>query len=204
MTTVKKTVKVWDPIVRIGHWILAIAFFTAYLTEDDWLTQHVWAGYLVGAVVLIRVIWGFIGSRHARFGNFVRRPGKTLLYFKNLITGKPQHYIGHNPAGGLMVLALLASLAGTTLTGLKLYAVEENKGPLAVAMQSKSEGFESGFTVDKEAEEIWEELHETFANLTLFLVFLHVGGVVASSIVDRENLVKAMLTGKKKIDDTYK
>lgn len=224
MATEKQTVKVWDPLVRIGHWTLVIAFFIAYITEDDWLLQHVWAGYVVGGVVLIRVIWGFAGSKHARFSDFLYSPAHSLGYLKNLFARKPQHYIGHNPAGGLMVLALLLSLAGTTVTGLKLYAVEENKGPLAMSAQTVqpisliseakadddedeedevSEVINSGMERDEKAEEFWEELHETFANLTLLLVFLHIGGVVASSFIDKENLVKAMVTGKKDIDDSY-
>ncbi|MGR9087470.1 MAG: cytochrome b/b6 domain-containing protein [Gammaproteobacteria bacterium] len=220
MTTDKITVGVWDPLVRIGHWILVTAFFTAYFTEDDWLTQHVWAGYIVGAVVLIRAVWGFIGSERARFSDFVCSPAKSLGYLKNLIARKPQHYTGHNPAGGAMVVALLFSLAGTALTGMKLYAVEENKGPLAMSAQpvqslsiisearaedddEDDEGMNTGDLVDKQAEEFWEDLHEIFANLTLLLVFIHIGGVIVSSIIDKENLVKTMLTGKKEIDDSY-
>lgn len=231
MTITKKTVKVWDPLVRIGHWTLVIAFFTAYITEDDLLTQHVWAGYVVGVVVSIRVLWGLVGSRHARFNDFIYSPAKIFGYLKGLIANKPQHYTGHNPAGGVMVLALLLSLTGTTLTGLELYAVEDGKGPLAhndttrqfySALSSNSliskaqaedndddekyegsEGRSKNHTVDKETEEYWEELHELFANFTLVLVFLHVAGVIVSSIVDKENLVKAMFTGKKEIDDSF-
>ena len=226
---IKKTVKVWDLLVRIGHWTLVIAFFTAYFTEDDFMTLHIWAGYIVGAYVLIRVLWGFVGGRQARFSNFVYSPAKIFSYLKNLIARKPQHYTGHNPAGGAMVLALLLSLVGTTWTGLKLYAVEDNKGPLAISARQvqapihsinlipvakaednddEDEGEESELNdkehkLDKQDEEYWEELHEVFANLTLLLVFLHVVGVIFSSYIDKENLVKAMLTGKKEIDDTY-
>jgi cytochrome b len=230
MTNDKKTVKIWDPLVRIGHWTLVIAFFMAYFTEDDFMTLHAWAGYVVGAYVLIRVLWGFVGGRQARFSNFVHSPAKIFGYLKNLIARKPQHYTGHNPAGGAMVLALLLSLAGTTWTGLKLYAVEENKGPLAISARqvqapiqtinlisvakaednddedegAESELIENEHKVDKQGEEYWEELHEAFTNLTLLLVFLHVVGVIVSSYIDKENLVKAMLTGKKEIDDSYK
>jgi cytochrome b len=226
----KRTAKVWDPLVRIGHWTLAVAFFTAYLTEDDFLTQHVWAGYIVGAYVLVRLVWGVIGSRHARFRNFLYSPAKVFGYLKNLIARKPQHYIGHNPAGGIMVAALLISLAGTAITGMKLYAVEENAGPFAVAAQQiplqsvsfvdeanaedddeddddedkVSRGLNAGHKADKQAEEFWEEWHETFANLTLMLVALHILGVIVSSIIDKETLVKAMWTGKKEIDDSYR
>jgi cytochrome b len=216
-----RTVNVWDPLVRIGHWTLVIAFFTAYFTEDDFMTQHVWAGYVVGAVVMIRVVWGLVGSRHARFSDFIYSPAKVISYIKKLIARKPQHYVGHNPAGGIMVIALLLSLSATVFTGLKLYAVEENAGPLAINAQPTSglvasanasedddeenEGsMKQKHSVNEADEEFWEELHETFVNITLLLVFLHIGGVIFSSIVDKEKLVKAMITGKKEIDDSYK
>jgi len=216
-----RTVSVWDPLVRIGHWTLVIAFFTAYFTEDDLMTQHVWAGYVVGTVVAIRIIWGLIGSRHARFSDFIYSPATVIGYLKNLIARKPQHFVGHNPAGGVMVIALLFSLSATVFTGLKLYAVEENAGPLAINARpssslisvakadegedEKNEGsMKEGHSVNEADEEFWEELHETFVNITLLLVFLHIGGVIASSIIDKEKLVKAMFTGKKEIDDTYR
>jgi cytochrome b len=225
----KNIVSVWDPLVRIGHWTLVVAFFTAYFTEENFLTQHVWAGYIVGVVVLFRIVWGFIGSKHARFSNFIYSPAKVFAYLKNLLARKPQHYIGHNPAGGAMVIALLLSLAATTFTGMKLYAVEENEGPFTITAQQvqtqidkasfisttkaeeerdndedeKSEGAIDGHVVDKQVEKYWEELHEAFVNLTLLLAFLHIGGVIFSSIVDKEKLVKAMITGKKEIDDSY-
>ncbi|HEY8097526.1 MAG TPA: cytochrome b/b6 domain-containing protein, partial [Methylobacter sp.] len=209
MTNDKKTLRVWDPLIRIGHWTLVIAFFTAYFTEDDFMTLHVWAGYVVGAYLLTRILWGFVGGKYARFSNFVYSPVKIIGYLKNLITCKPQHYIGHNPAGGAMVVALLLSLAATTLTGLKLYAVEDNKGPFAISAKqaqtqiqstslisvakkedNKDEGDESELIddeheIDKQGEEYWEELHEIFANLTLLLVFLHIFGVVVSSYIDK-------------------
>jgi cytochrome b len=229
MTAMKTTLLVWSPLIRIGHWTLVIAFFTAYFTEDDFMTLHAWAGYVVGLYLLVRIVWGFVGGKYARFGNFIYSPATVINYLKNLIARKPQHYIGHNPAGGAMVIALLMSLAGTTLTGMKLYAVEENKGLFAVtALQTPGKLQSVGFIkdskaednddeqkdedtknpniehkADNQAEEVWEELHELFANLTLLLVFLHVTGVIASSIIDKEKLVKAMLTGKKDIDVSY-
>ena len=226
MTTNKKTVKVWSPLIRIGHWTLVIAFFTAYFTEDDFMVLHVWTGYIVGAYLLTRILWGFVGSKHVRFSSFVNPPAKIFGYLKNLITRKPEHYIGHNPAGGAMVIALLFSLAGTTLTGMKLYAVEDNKGPFAITAKQaqtlvqsvsliaeakaedddedeESKVINNSHKVDKQLEEFWEELHELFANLTLLLVFIHIGGVFVSSYIDKEKLVKAMLTGEKEIDDTY-
>lgn len=224
MATNKRTMNVWDPLVRIAHWTLVIAFFTAYLTEDDFMDAHVWAGYTVAAIVIFRILWGLVGTKHAQFSDFIFKPTKVFAYLKNLLARKPQHYIGHNPAGGMMVIALLLSLAATTFTGMKLYAVEENEGPFAISAQQVqmhidkaniistakadedeklSEDAKGAHTVDKQAEEYWEELHETFVNLTLLLVILHIGGVILSSIVDKEKLVKAMITGKKEIDDSY-
>ncbi|MFV1921637.1 MAG: cytochrome b/b6 domain-containing protein [Methylotenera sp.] len=209
--TALKVVKVWDPIVRIGHWALVIAFFTAYLTEDDLLTQHTWAGYAVATIIFIRIIWGFIGSRYAKFSQFMYRPPIIIQYIKNLLSGKAQHYVGHNPAGGAMVVALLFSLIITVISGMKLYAVEENKGPFATIEQvlfthqntlSDTLNMQK-HTPKEEDEEFWEEIHETFVNITLILIILHVGGVIASSIIDKEKLVKAMWTGKKEVDDSY-
>jgi len=131
VSTSTPTVKVWDPIVRIGHWTLVIAFFTAYFTEDEFMTQHIWAGYVVAGVVLFRIFWGFIGSEHARFKDFIYSPSMIIAYLKSLAQRKPKHYLGHNPAGGIMVIALLASLCVTVYSGLALYAVEENAGPFA-------------------------------------------------------------------------
>lgn len=230
MINKKESVKVWEPLIRIGHWTLVIAFFTAYLTEDDLMPIHVWAGYVVGGYLLMRIVWGFAGGKYVRFSHFVYSPARITGYLKNLIARKPQHYIGHNPAGGAMVIALLLSLTGTAVIGMELYAVEDNKGPFALSAEqvqtqiqsvsvistAKAEGAkdddeddeseaaaDTSHIVDKQSEEFWEELHEIFANLTLLLVFLHILGVIVSSYVDKEKLVKAMLTGKKDVDDTY-
>lgn len=207
-----RLVKVWDPIVRFGHWTLVIAFFTAYFTEDDFLTVHTWTGYIIATVVFIRIIWGFIGSPYAKFSNFIYKPSKIWGYLKNLIARKEQHYIGHNPAGGAMVIALLLCLSMTAISGMKLYAVEEDKGPFSVTVQigikeavasSPDNDKHDERMANKEDEEFWEETHEIFVNLTLLLVFLHIGGMIASSIIDKENLIKAMLTGKKEVDDRF-
>lgn len=217
-----QSIKVWDPIVRIGHWTLVIAFFTAYFTEDDFMTQHVWAGYIVGGVVLFRLLWGFIStSQHARFRDFIYKPSQIVGYLKGLVAGKAQHYKGHNPAGGAMVIALLLSLVGTVYSGLALYAVEDNAGPFANIygantmtlptlhiiqpaeasnMKSTEKHGEKQYTehsADRDSHEFWEGLHEFFTNFTLLLVALHIAGVLLSSLVDKENLIKAMITGKK-------
>ncbi len=215
MSQAQKIIYVWDPFVRLGHWLLVAAFITAYVTEGDVMPLHSWAGYTVAAVVLVRTVWGFIGSKHARFKDFIYTPRAIFGYLTGLLTRKPQHYVGHNPAGGAMVIALLLSLLVTAYSGMALYAIEENAGPLADYYANDT--VVSGFTLisaaqasgkldsehgheEEELEEFWEEIHEFFANFTLLLVLLHIGGVIASSIVDKEKLTKAMITGKKEID----
>jgi cytochrome b len=183
----ENSIKVWDPVVRVGHWTLVISFFTAYFTEDDLMTPHVWAGYVIGLVVCFRLIWGFVGTRHARFADFVRSPAVTFKYLADLVRHRSRRFTGHNPAGGMMIVVLLISLAGTVVSGIVLYGMEESAGPLAALVADYVE-----------YEHFWEEVHEVLSNLTLLLVGLHIAGVLLSSYVHRENLVVAMLTGRKK------
>jgi len=180
------TVKVWDPLVRIFHWSLVIAFTLAYASGDEWEDLHVLAGYTVGGLVVFRLLWGLVGSRHARFSDFVRGPAAIKAYLKRLLRHDVPRYLGHNPAGGAMIVLLLISLTGTVLGGLALYAVEDGAGLLAGLVP-----------VGGMWEEVFEGLHEFFANFTLLLVFVHVAGVAVSSLLHRENLVRAMLTGRK-------
>lgn len=204
----KEVTKVWDLPVRLFHWSLVAAFSVAYVTEEEWVGLHVWAGYLVAGLVAFRIVWGFIGSRHARFSDFIYRPATVIGYLKDMLRLRERRYIGHNPAGGMMVLALLASLSLTTLSGMKLYAVEENAGPFAnmemnlspvtVARADDDDGEEHEEHGHDEGDEFWETIHEFFANFTLLLVVLHIGGVVFSSMSHNENLPRAMLTGKKR------
>ena len=128
----KVTSRIWDPVVRIGHWTLVFTFITAYITEGE-APVHMWAGYLLAAVVLFRLLWGFIGTRHARFSDFLCSPARIFAYLKSLLGRRPQHYRGHNPAGGVMILLLLLSLTLTAGSGMALYAVDEHAGPLAGA-----------------------------------------------------------------------
>jgi cytochrome b len=183
----ENNIKVWDPVIRIGHWTLVIAFFTAYFTEDDFLTLHVWAGYVIGAVVCFRLVWGFIGSRHAKFSNFVRSPAAAFKYVLSLVRNQSKRYIGHNPAGGIMILLLLIVLFGTVFSGVVLYGMEEGAGPLAAWVSAFAD-----------SEDLWEEAHEILSNLTLLLVVMHIAGVLLSGRAHKEFLVKAMLTGQKK------
>ena len=181
-----KSVRVWDPLVRIFHWSLAGFFLLAYVTEDELLTVHVYAGYAVAALIIFRLIWGLIGTRYARFTDFVTGPAVLLSYLGKLVTGRAPRYLGHNPAGGAMVIALLVSLTLTAFTGMALIA-GDGIGPMAGTLFARFSG------------EAFEEVHEFFANLTMFLVVLHVAGVLVSSLLHRENLVNAMLTGRKQL-----
>lgn len=211
-------VRVWDPVVRIGHWLLVGGFAVAFLVEDDLLWLHSWAGYLVAAVVAVRVVWGFIGPRHARFTDFVTGPGRALAYLRALATGRAERHIGHSPAGGAMTVALLLALALTAFSGMATLAIEENQGPLAPWMGAQASPGETQFFAlvmpakadddngDRnrdgreggKKETLWKDAHELFANLTLALIIAHVAGVVLASLVHRENLARAMVTGMKR------
>lgn len=183
-----KQIKVWDLPVRIFHWSLVSAFLLAYLTEDHFMSLHVLAGYVIGGLIVFRLIWGFIGTRHARFSDFYYPPSTVIAYLKSVITFKADHYVGHNPAGGAMVFTLLVSLVITVVTGFAAYGAEQASGPMAEIMASMSH------STGKAA----EELHEFFANFTLLLVLLHVIGVLVASLQHGENLERSMLNGFKR------
>jgi cytochrome b len=198
-------VPVWDRFVRIGHWLLAGAFLAAYFTEDDWLTTHVWAGYLAGTIVVLRIVWGFVGSPHARFRDFLFAPAQSLRYLGALLRGRARRYLGHSPAGAAMVFALLFGVAATAGSGIMAYAYDKHAGPLAGVVSHHYRALsEQGLSkaerhrAYERAEDFWEDAHELLANLTLLLVGLHVGGVALASLAHRENLVRAMLTGRKR------
>jgi cytochrome b len=185
-------VRVWDPLVRIFHWSLVAAFATAFIVEDDLLAVHVWAGYLVLALVAVRLVWGVIGTHHARFTDFVRSPRTVLAYLGDALRLRAGRYLGHNPAGGAMVVALLLLVAATGLCGLALYGAQELSGPLAPLMGGLSPAWG----------EALEETHEVLANLTLAFIVAHVAGVIFSSLSHRENLVWSMFTGRKRASES--
>ncbi len=183
-----KQIRVWDPLVRLFHWSLVAAFATAFIVEDDLLGVHVWAGYLVLALISVRLVWGLIGTRHARFSDFVRGPGAVLEYLRDVMRLRAPRYLGHNPAGGAMILLILIGLAATGISGLALYGAEEFAGPLAETMRGLPPSWG----------DVLEETHEVFANLTLGLILIHVAGVLVSSLLHRENLIGAMISGNKR------
>jgi cytochrome b len=205
-----QAVKVWDPLIRIFHWSLVAAFTISYLTADEESALHTWSGYAVLALVVFRVLWGFIGTRHGRFSDFIYPPSVILAYTRDAVFGRAKRYLGHNPLGGVMVVFMLASLLATGLTGLVLQPQTEEA---ALARAGKAVALIASAYADRdreehdddrahdrgagEAGEALEEMHELFANLTLLLVFIHIGGVIVGSLLHRENLVRAMLTGRK-------
>lgn len=195
------TVRVWDPLVRVFHWGLVAAFATAWLTADEVQPIHEVAGYTVAGLVALRLIWGFAGSRYARFTQFVKGPGATLAYLGSMLRRQEPRYLGHNPAGAAMIVALLLTLSGTAFTGW-LMAEPDRVAMLPALPQIVSpawaddDGDEYG--EGGEAEGPLKEVHETLANLMLLLVAAHVAGVVLASIRHRENLARAMITGDKR------
>ncbi len=198
----QNTVKVWDLAVRVFHWSLVVFFVIAYLTGEDGEELHAYSGYAVTALVLFRILWGFVGTKHARFSDFVHGPRVIVTYLKGLAAGTPQHYYGHNPAGGLMIIMLLVFLSLSCWTGLVAYG-KEGHGPLAqgeigVIANAHADSDEQE-TDENEGEEFWEEIHEFFSNFTLFLVVVHIAGVIVTSRLHGENLARAMVTGKKAV-----
>lgn len=195
------TVKVWDIAVRIFHWSLVAGFFLSWATAEA-EDIHVILGYIVLGLISFRLLWGFIGTRHARFSDFLYSPRAAIDYLKSLAEGSPKHYLGHNPAGSYMIYALLFCLFALSFTGLKLLAIEEGEGPFAatpaIEIVATAHASDDEHEVDEQAEEFWEEIHETLTHLTFVLILLHVAGVIVGSKADGENLVKAMITGRKR------
>lgn len=168
-----RTILVWDVPVRVFHWLMVLCFAGAYLTAESerWRLLHTTLGYTMAGLVAFRILWGLVGTRHARFASFVRGPKAAGRYLGSMLRGRPEHYTGHNPAGALAIVGLIV-LAMTVAV--------------------------SGWATYNEVGGEWlEEVHEVAANGMLALVGLHVMGVVVGSLVHRENLVRAMVTGRK-------
>jgi len=170
----KQRILVWDLPTRVFHWLLALSFLGAFVTAESerYRDIHVALGYTMLGLVAFRLLWGLIGTRYARFSSFPIAPRRVLGYLKSLFTRSPQHHVGHNPAGSLAIYAILALALLAAATGYGAY--EEIGG------------------------EWLAELHEAAANAMLGLVLIHIGAVIVSSLIHRENLVAAMLNGYKK------
>ena len=198
-----ESMKVWDPLLRLFHWGLVVAFAIAWLTSEDSQSLHRVAGYAVVGLLAFRLIWGLVGSHYARFAQFIRGPSAMLGYVGDLARGRERRYIGHNPAGAVMAVVLLMTLSGTAYTGWLLenparQAVMPRPPQLVTQAFADEEGDQEGEGGAGDVGGPVKEVHEALANLLLLLVALHVGGVVYASFRHRENLVRAMVTGKKR------
>jgi cytochrome b len=205
------TVKVWDIFVRIFHWTLVGTMISLYWSGETYKNLHSYLGYWVICLVLLRIIWGFIGTKHALFYDFLYRPSIIYDYLRSLIKGNPKHYMGHNPAGGLMIIVMLFTLLVTAFTGLKTLG-SDGQGPLAntdssifrLAYADDDEHdddepkYRDGHHQKKQKNEFWEDIHESMTNFMIFLVIAHIGGVIVASWIHKENLLIGMITGIKK------
>lgn len=168
-------VKVWDPLVRILHWGLVLCVLGNFINESG-ETWHRWAGYIASAIVLTRLLWGLIGTRHARFSDWFPTPARLFPYLKALLRGQPPRVLGHNPAGAVMMLLLLTLVLTLGATGYMM-------------------GLDAFW-----GEEWLEKLHEGVANTLIACVGLHVLAAIVESIRHRENLPLAMVHGYKRAD----
>lgn len=169
----KSKILVWDLPTRWFHWLLALSFAGAWLTSESerYSALHVMLGYTLLGLIAFRLVWGFAGTRYARFADFAYSPAKIGQYLKSLASRSPAHYLGHNPAGAVAVFLLLALGLATGITG--------------------------WLTYNDIGGEAYEEAHEFLANFMLVVVGVHIAGVIASSFLHRENLARAMVTGYK-------
>lgn len=166
-------VKVWDVMVRLFHWSLVIMFASAYIFSEH-RSVHRYLGYCVAALIAFRLVWGFAGSKHARFIDFVPSPVGLFRYLLTMVKGNEPRTLGHNPAGGAMIIALLLTIFGISVTGYMI-------------------GMDQFFGVE------WvEKTHKTLVNFCLLLIAFHLSGVIYASYQHSENLVKAMITGWKR------
>ena len=169
----KGSILVWDAPVRVFHWLMVLSFIGAFVTAESerWRLAHVTLGYTMAGLVVFRLLWGLIGTRYARFASFVRGPRAVAAYIGSILRGQPEHHAGHNPAGAVAIVALLALTCITAAAGWATY-------------------YEIGGG--------WiEDLHEGAANAMLAIVVVHVLGVLVSSWLHRENLLMGMVTGRK-------
>jgi cytochrome b len=172
-TALVKSVLVWDAPVRVFHWLMVLCFTGAYLTSESetWRLLHITLGYTMAGLVAFRILWGFVGTRYSRFTSFVRGPKAVATYLRSLLALQPEHHTGHNPAGALAIVGMLVLTAAIATTGWATY--------------------------NEVAGEWVAELHEVIANGMLMLVGLHIAAVFFSGWLHKENLARAMLTGRK-------
>ncbi|MDR9486353.1 MAG: cytochrome b/b6 domain-containing protein [Sediminimonas sp.] len=190
-------------MVRLFHWSLVVVFAVAWLTAEESAFVHEWAGYIAAGLIGVRLVWGLVGSHYARFSQFLRGPSATLAYLREVVKGREARYLGHNPAGAAMIVALLLTMLATAFTGwllenpTRIAMLPEVPSIIAPAHADEDEDDEYAER-GEEGEGAIGELHEVLANLMLVLVVLHVAGVALASVRHRENLARAMVTGLKR------
>lgn len=193
----------WDPFVRLSHWVIAgVVLGNALFTKAGGVT-HVWLGWIGMAFLLLRLIWGFVGPAEARFASFPLKPRAALAHLWDLARGKPREYRSHNPAGAAMVYAMWGLLAALIISGLVLtsgatpFQVAREKAAVAsgdwASLAKASEDNDEGD--DTISRKLVEGAHEMASNLLIALVVLHLGGVLVESAALRRNLVRPMLLG---------
>jgi cytochrome b len=188
--------RVWDLFVRSFHWLLAGTVLIDWSTDEP-RSLHVWLGYLAAALVAFRVVWGFVGSKYARFTSFITGPRQVFQYLAGLVRFSSRRYLGHSPAGGAMIIALLVVVAATAMTGMVNLAQDEGAGPLSGVIAKVERP--APVPGQRRPPLVSKQVHETAANITLALVILHVCGVAFASFAHKENLVLAMITGRKRL-----
>ena len=190
MSRHKNKIKVWDIFVRTFHWGIVVSFITAYVTSQSGMQiTHSYIGYLICTLLLARLVWGFVGSAYARFSNFPFSLSAALAYARQILKGTLAVYLGHNPTGSIMIYTFLVILLTLCISGFILLGGLEFEGPALDLVGNFSD------------EVIYQisDLHQFCVDLMWFLVTLHVLGVITASLQHKDNLVKAMFTGYKKV-----
>ena len=186
----EREVRIWDRPVRLFHWslvvLVAVGIATGYYTSEWWMGLHAAAGYGLVLLLVFRVVWGFFGSEYARLASFAHGPRAIVGHLRGLVLLRPPHYLGHNPAGAVMIFALIAVVFAIVVSGLLVLGGEEHQGPLAALV---------GFNLGAAAKAV----HGTLTALLLAMIGIHVVGVAVESLLGRENLVYAMITGRKRL-----
>ena len=178
-------ITVWDPFVRIFHWLLVASVAVSWITQEQQYNLHLQAGYAALGLICLRLIWGFSGPKYARFSDFLYSPSSLISYLKSMAGHHCKRYTGHNPAGGIMIALLLTSLFIVTLSGIALDGAENWSGPM------------SGMNLFHYTSQI-QTIHLVSSKLLLALIALHLLGVLHASLLHKENLVRAMITGRKR------
>lgn len=183
--------KIWDPLIRIWHWLLVISVVGGWLLGEyrdfDTIAYHMYFGYTTGGLILFRIVWGFVGPAPVRFRSLAVSPASLARYAGSMFQRKPSGVPGHNPVGALSVIAILIALAVQVVSG--LFSEDDglfSEGPLAGYVSSATR-----LTLGS--------IHHTTSEVILVLVGLHVSAIIFYQVWKRENLVRAMFTGWKTV-----